>query len=180
MQNELKTSVGEKFHVKNKYQQHEFIYRVMNSEKWAIFLILTFILVVASFNILGSLSMLIIDKKDDISILRSLGASQKDLKKIFLLEGWLISVIGAISGIILGVLLCWAQIRFALIKFPGNGSFAVPAYPVEVHFSNLILIFDHSINYWFYSSKVSGSVYFRKIYTQFGLTSTYIMTIISL
>ena len=141
IQRNIQDIVGEKFHVKNKYQQHELIYRVMNSEKWAIFLILTFILIIASFNILGSLSMLIIDKKDDIDILKSMGASYEIIKRIFLFEGWLISFLGAVSGIIFGVIICFVQIQFAIIKFPGNGSFAVPAYPVEIHPSNIILIF---------------------------------------
>jgi len=141
IQQQIQRIAGEKFHVKNKYQQHELIYRIMNSEKWAIFLILSFILVIASFNILGSLSMLIIDKKNDIAILKSMGASHNTIKRIFLFEGWLISLFGAVLGVILGVLTCWAQIQFGVIKFPGNGSFAVSAYPVEIHYSNLILIF---------------------------------------
>jgi len=141
IQKKIQTLVGNSFHVKNKYQQHELVYKVMKSEKWAIFLILSFILLVASFNILGSLSMLILDKKDDISVLRSMGANQKQIRQIFLFEGWLISLIGAFSGLFAGILLCYVQIRFQLITFPGNGSFAVSAYPVEIHFPDILLTF---------------------------------------
>ena len=112
----------------------------MESEKWAAYLILVFILIIASFNILSSLSMLIIDKKEDIYILRSMGASSKIIRQIFLLEGWLISIFGAVIGSILGVLVCWIQIKFGIITLPGAGSFIVSAYPVHVVFSDILLI----------------------------------------
>lgn len=141
IQSSIQSLVGKGFQVKNKYQQQELVYKVMNSEQWAIYFILVFILLIASFNILGSLTMLIIDKKDDIAILRSMGANQALIRQIFLLEGWLISASGAILGIILGTAICWVQIRFQVLKFPGNGSFAVPAYPVEIHPADLLLTF---------------------------------------
>ncbi len=141
IQSSIQEIAGSLFHVKNKYQQHETINKVMNSEKWVIFLILAFILLIASFNILGSLTMLIIDKKDDISILKSMGASQALIKQIFLFEGWLISLSGAFIGLILAILVCWAQNSLEIIEFPGNGSFAVSAYPVEVHLFDIILVF---------------------------------------
>lgn len=141
IQGDISQIAGKGFHVKNKFQQQEIVYKVMNSEQWAIYFILVFILLIASFNILGSITMLIIDKRDDIFTLRSLGADQSLIRRIFLYEGWLISISGAFGGIILGSLVCWLQIRFQLLKFPGNGSFAVPAYPVEIHFFDLILTF---------------------------------------
>ncbi len=140
IQKEIETILGETFHVKNKYQQHDFIYKTMKSEKWVAYLILIFILVIASFNILSSLSMLIIDKKDDILILRSMGASSKLIRYIFLFEGWLISVLGAFLGAFLGLLTCWLQITFEIITFPANGSFIVSAYPVKIIFTDIVLI----------------------------------------
>ena len=140
IQKEIQNTLGEGFHVKNKYQQHDLIYKTMQSEKWAAYLILVFILIIASFNILGSLSMLIIDKKEDILIFRSMGATTKTIRQIFLFEGWLISVLGAVVGSILGVFICWLQIKFEIITLPGNGSFVISAYPVEIIFTDIILV----------------------------------------
>ncbi len=132
---------GRNFDVKTQFEQHEVFYKVMQSEKWAIFFILAFILVIASFNILGSLSMLIIDKKADISILQSMGANQKLIRTIFLFEGWMISLAGAFIGIILGIFICWIQIRFGILKVPGDGSFIFTAYPVKIKMGDLLAIF---------------------------------------
>jgi len=134
--------LGDKFVVKTEDEQHELFYKVMQSEKWAIFLILAFVLVIASFNILGSLSMLIIDKKADISILRSMGANQKLIRSIFLFEGWMISLAGAVLGVFLGVFVCWIQMRYGILQIPGNdGAFIFSAYPVEIRGFDLINVF---------------------------------------
>ena len=126
VKDEIAYILGNQFAVKTQFEQHELFYRVMQSEKWAIFFILAFILVIASFNILGSLSMLIIDKKADIAILQSMGANQKLVRTIFLFEGWMISLAGATLGLILGVLICWIQMEFGILKIPGNdGSFHI-------------------------------------------------------
>ncbi len=139
---EISRVLGEKFVVKTQYEQHEIFYKVMKSEKWVIFVILGFILIIASFNILGSLTMLIIDKKADIAILQSMGANQKLVKTIFLFEGWMISLAGAIIGLVFGILVCWIQIEFGLLKIPGNeGSFIFSAYPVEIRITDLIAVF---------------------------------------
>ena len=132
--------LGNDFDVKNKYEQHDLIYKTMKSEKWAAYLILVFILVVASFNILGSLSMLIIDKKEDLFILKSMGANSRLIRHIFLFEGWLISIFGAIIGGLLGILICWIQIKFQLISLPGAGSFIISAYPVEIIPADIFII----------------------------------------
>jgi len=137
---EILSLMGEGFHVKNREQQNEMFYRVMRSEKWAIFLILTFILIIASFNIIGSLSMLIIDKKKDILALRNMGAGNKLIKQIFLMEGWLISVLGSISGLFLGTAISWIQQRFGVIKLTGSGSFIIDAYPVQIEALDICLI----------------------------------------
>ncbi len=143
---EVKTEVqrilGSDFLVKTQFEQHELFYRVMQSEKWAIFLILGFILIIASFNILGSLSMLIIDKKADISILQSMGANQQMIRTIFLLEGWMISLAGAVLGLILGVAICWIQMEFGLLKIPGtDGAFIFSSYPVKIRVGDLLAVF---------------------------------------
>lgn len=142
--NEIKSQVkkllGEQFVIQDRYEQHEFLYRVMRSEKWSSFLILSFILVIASFNLLGSLTMIIIDKKDDIKILKSMGASKKLIRQIFLFEGWLVSFSGAIVGLILGIALVWAQKNFELLKL-GDGTLALSAYPVELQSLDIFATF---------------------------------------
>ena len=140
VQKEIETLLGDSFHVKNKYQQHDLIYKTMQSEKWVAYLILVFILIIASFNILGSLSLLIIDKKDDIMILQSMGADNRLISRIFLFEGWLISIIGAFAGTFLGLLICWLQISFEIVPLASNGSFLITAYPVRVVFTDILYI----------------------------------------
>jgi lipoprotein-releasing system permease protein len=140
-QQEIQEILGSDYKVKNRYQLHETFYKIMKSEKFYIFLILTFILIVASFNIIGSLTMLIIDKKEDIATLRSLGANLKTIRNIFLTEGWLITIVGATFGLIIGFLVCWLQIKFELIKFGGTGSFIVNAYPITIIWSDFLMIF---------------------------------------
>ena len=112
----------------------------MKSEKWATFLILSLILIIASFNIIGSLTMLIIDKKEDIQTLRNLGANQKLIRNIFLAEGWLISIIGSLAGIILGTLISLAQQHFGIIKIGGSGTFVINEYPVHYQLPDILLI----------------------------------------
>ena len=111
----------------------------MQVEKWITYLILSFILLIASFNIIGSLSMLIIDKKEDIITLRNLGADQKLIRQIFLLEGWMISAVGAVVGIIIGTILSFLQEKIGFIKL-GPG-FIVENYPVVIQFSDILLVF---------------------------------------
>lgn len=141
VQKEIQSILGEEFTVKNQYQQHDLVYKTMESEKWAAYLILVFILIIASFNLLGSLSMLIIDKTDDIFILRSMGADTKTIRNIFLFEGWLISIIGALLGTILGVLVCWIQIKFEIVTLPGS-SFVISAYPVKIVLTDILMVFS--------------------------------------
>lgn len=139
VQKEIQKILGDGFYVKNQYQQHDLVYKTMESEKWAAYLILVFILIIASFNLLGSLSMLIIDKTDDIFILRSMGASSETIRNVFLFEGWLISVIGAVFGTLLGIFICWIQIHFKIVPLPGS-SFVISAYPVKIIFSDILLV----------------------------------------
>lgn len=141
VKSKIQKILGSKFIVKDRFQQHEFIYKIMQSEKLVIFLILTFILMIASFNILGSLTMLIIDKKQDIVILRSLGAANNLIKKIFLLEGWMISVFGAFLGLLIGALVCWIQITFEVVELQSGGSFIINAYPVTMQWIDFLIVF---------------------------------------
>ena len=139
---EIKRLCGTKFIVKDRFEQQDDTFKIMKIEKFIAYIFLTFILMVACFNIIGSLSMLIIDKKDDVVTLRNLGASDKQIVRIFLFEGRMISAIGAVVGIVIGLLLCWAQQQFGLVALgSSSGSFVINAYPVSVHPEDIILIF---------------------------------------
>ncbi len=133
---------GKKYQVLDRFEQQSDTFKIMKVEKLMAYIFLTFILIVACFNIIGSLSMLIIDKKDDVVTLRNLGASDKQIRRIFLFEGRLISFFGAILGILLGLLLCWLQQQYGFVKMgSSDGTFVVNAYPVSVHYSDVLLIF---------------------------------------
>ena len=134
--------LGEKFRVEDRYEQQSDVFRIMEIEKLISYLFLTFILAITCFNIIGSLSMLILDKREDVETLRNLGANDRLIVRIFLFEGRLISVFGAVGGILLGLSLCFAQQQFGFITLGrGNGNFLVDAYPVSVHITDVILIF---------------------------------------
>ncbi len=141
IQEEIKKHLGTGYEVKNRFEQQELLYKIMKSEKWAIFLILTFILIIASFNVIGSLTMLIIEKKKDIDTLRSLGTNLSVLRKIFLFEGWMISILGAILGLMTGTIICWIQQHFGLIKIQGSDSFVIDTYPVYMELPDFIYVF---------------------------------------
>jgi lipoprotein-releasing system permease protein len=130
---------GKGFNVQNRYEQQAIFYKVMRSERLAIFFILTLILVIASFNIIGSLTMLIIEKERDIEILKSLGADNNLIRKIFIFEGWLISIIGALSGIILGFIVCWLQQTYGLVKL-NSQSLIMDSYPVVMKLKDFIIV----------------------------------------
>ena len=139
VQQQIQTLLGKEYNVKNRYEQQESFFNIMKIEKWITFLILSFILLIASFNIIGSLSMLIIDKKADIETLRSLGADNKVIQRIFLYEGWMISFIGATLGIVLGTLICFIQEYYGIVKL-GSG-YVVDAYPVVTNLTDAFFVF---------------------------------------
>jgi lipoprotein-releasing system permease protein len=141
LQPKIEELVGSDFEVKNRFQQQVLLYRIMKSEKWAIFFILTFIIIIAAFNVTGSLSMLILDKRKDIAILFSMGASARLIKRIFLSEGIMISFLGASLGLILGFILCYIQMTFGLIRLGDANAFIVPYYPVEMQLLDFIAVF---------------------------------------
>lgn len=139
---EMKDIAGAKFRVLDRYEQQDDTFRIMKVEKFIAYIFLTFILIVASFNIIGSLSMLIIDKKKDVATLRNLGATDRQISRIFLFEGRLISFFGALAGILIGLLLCWLQQQFGLVALgDSSGTFVVDAYPVSVHPTDVVVVF---------------------------------------
>ena len=134
--------LGEEFKVRDRYEQQADVFRIMEIEKLISYLFLTFILAITCFNVIGSLSMLILDKREDVDTLRNLGADDRLIVRIFLFEGRLISVFGAVGGILLGLLLCFAQQQFGFISLgEGNGAFLVDAYPVSVHVMDVLMVF---------------------------------------
>lgn len=142
VKDEVKKIVGDKYKVKDRFEQQEDTFRIMQIEKILAYVFLTFILVIACFNIIGSLSMLIIDKKDDVATLRHLGASDSLIQRIFLIEGSLISIVGAFIGTGLGLLICLLQQELGLVKMgSSSGSFVVDAYPLSVHYSDVTVVF---------------------------------------
>jgi len=137
----IKNILGSKFKVLDRYEQQEDYFRIMKVEKWITYLILSFIVLIAIFNIIGSLSMLIIDKKEDIKTLRNMGANQQLIRRIFLFEGWLISILGALIGIGIGAILCVLQQNFGFITLPGSSDYVIKAYPVQLEILDLVLVF---------------------------------------
>ncbi|HRN16311.1 MAG TPA: FtsX-like permease family protein [Xylanibacter oryzae] len=142
VKSEMQQIAGKKYSVLDRYEQQEDTFKIMKIEKFIAYIFLTFILMVACFNIIGSLSMLIIDKKDDVVTLRNLGATDHQIIRVFLFEGRMISTIGAIIGIGIGLLLCWLQQTYGLVSLgESSGSFVVDAYPVSVHPIDILVIF---------------------------------------
>ena len=143
VQENISQLLGEDFRVLNRYEQQADTFRIMEVEKLISYLFLSFILLIACFNVIGSLSMLIIDKRADVVTLRNLGANDETIKRIFLFEGCLISFMGALVGVVLGVALCLVQQEFGLISLGSGdsaGAFVIDAYPVSVHIGDVVLV----------------------------------------
>ena len=139
---QMREIVGSKYRVLDRFEQQSDTFNIMQIEKVLAYVFLTFILMVACFNIISSLSMLIIDKKADAATLRNLGATDRQIRSIFLFEGRIISAIGAVVGILFGLLLCWLQQEFGLVHMGDSaGSFVVNAYPVSVHYDDVAIVF---------------------------------------
>ncbi|MBQ5937339.1 MAG: ABC transporter permease [Bacteroidaceae bacterium] len=138
---QLKAQLGERFKVEDRYEQQNDVFRVMRIEKLISYLFLSFILLVACFNIIGSLSMLMIDKRQDIQTLRSLGATDSQICTIFRLEGHIISLAGALLGLVLGGVLCWIQQEYGIVRMgDSEGSFIIDTYPVSVYWTDILLV----------------------------------------
>ena len=134
---ELEKILGASFVVKNRYEQNETLYKMMRSEKFAVYMILFFVILVVSINIFGSLSMLILEKKHDIQTYLSMGAGSGIINRIFVLQGWLISFFGAVVGVVIGLILCFIQQQYGIIPMPGN--YIVDSYPVDIHFADVVI-----------------------------------------
>ncbi|MDD4646544.1 MAG: FtsX-like permease family protein, partial [Bacteroidales bacterium] len=137
---ELSALFGDHFKVADRLAQHADFYRVMSAEKWAIFLILSFILLIASFNTISSLTLLMLEKKNDMQTMRSMGSSQTSIRRIFLWEGLMVTGTGMVIGLILGAVICFVQQQFGIVRFPSNGSFVVNVYPVRMLFTDFLLV----------------------------------------
>jgi ABC-type lipoprotein release transport system permease subunit len=137
LQEEISARLGEGFRVKDRFQQNESLYKMMKYEKAAIYMILIFVIIIIAFNIFGSLSMLIIEKKSDIATLQYLGAQDKLIRRIFILEGWMISLVGLAAGLIVGIGFALVQQHFGFIKMPGH--FVVQAYPIILSWSDILM-----------------------------------------
>ena len=131
---------GERFEVKTAYQQKEFAYKILKSEKFVTFMILTFVLLIASFNVVGSISMLMIDKKSDMFILQSMGVDRQMLSRIFIAQGWMIVLAGAFAGLLLGAFLCWLQMEFGFFKVTDAGTYIIDSYPVALRWRDFVMI----------------------------------------
>lgn len=139
--NEIQSITGTQFQVLDRYRQHALLYRILKSEKLAVYMILTFILLIAATNLTGALLMLVLDKKKDMAVLNAMGASNSTIKKIFLYKGLLLSIGGSIIGMLLGAFVCWLQIEFGIVKLQGEGTFVIDAYPVSFNPLDFVAIF---------------------------------------
>ncbi len=137
---EVQQIMGPDFEVKNRYQQDEALYKITNLEKWFAFIVFAFTLVLVAFNMIGALWMLVLEKKNDIATLKSMGASNKLISNIFMAEGFMLSAIGLIGGCVLAIILCVLQQQYGLVKLTGSGEFIVDYYPVEMRISDFIQV----------------------------------------
>ena len=157
----IEKELGKDFFVKDRIQQNALLYKILNSEKWAVYLILTFVLIIAIFNIIGSLTMLVIDKRKDIAILNSLGAPKKMISNIFLLEGLMIAMIGCFLGLIVGFGFCLLQQQYGLISM-GQANLLIDAYPVEMKAIDFLLVFVTVFCIAFIASYISSGISIKR------------------
>ena len=146
----LQEKLGANFSVKNRYQLNDVLFKTLETEKLATFIILAFILIIATFNIIGALTMLIIEKRRDIKTLYSMGASINLIRNIFMREGFLITGVGAIIGLLIGLFVCWLQIQFHLVKF--GDEFIIPYYPIEIQIKDFVWIFGLIMSIGFFAA----------------------------
>ncbi len=142
IQKKMENIAGPEFVIKNRFEQNETLFKIMKSEKMAVFLILVFILILSSFNMIGSVAILIVEKMKDLAVLKSMGADMHTLRQIFLRQGILISLLSAFSGLLIGFVILWLQQRFGLVRLgSGNGGFIIDAYPVQVRLLDFVYVF---------------------------------------
>ena len=160
---ELQKRLGSKYKVLTKFQQNASLYNSMRLEKWVIYAVLTLILIIAAFNMIGALTMLVLEKRKDISVLQSLGADKNLIKKIFLSEGLLLAITGAGTGIVLSLIICYLQVKFEIIKLVGS-SFLIDYFPVKLVITDFILVVLTALIIafgasWFPAKKASGQLF---------------------
>ena len=160
---EVEERIGDQYDVKDRIQQNKVLYNILGSEKWAVYIILTFILIIAIFNIIGSLTMLVIDKMKDIAILSSLGAGKKLIKSIFLFEGMMITMSGCILGLLAGFIFCFFQQKFGLIKMSQENLMISNAYPVGFKWVDFVLVFFTVSVFSFVASALSANLSVKNI-----------------
>lgn len=164
LKNEIENKLGDKFVVKNRIQQNQALYNVLSSEKWMVYIILTFILIIAIFNIIGSLTMLVIEKLKDISILSSLGAGKKLIKRIFLLEGMMITLTGCIFGLFVGFVFCLFQQKLGLVKMGETNLIGISnAYPIALKWKDFILVFITVSIFSLIASSLAANLSVKKV-----------------
>jgi lipoprotein-releasing system permease protein len=162
MQDEIAEKAGKGFVVKNRKEQNTELYKTINYERWSIFMILVFVMIIAIFNIIGSLTMLVMDKRKDIAILTSLGANKQLIQGIFFFEGMMISLVGCITGIIIGFIICLIQQQFSLIKM-GSKTMVLDAYPVAFNISDFGLVFLTVIAIAVIASSISARLSVKRL-----------------
>jgi len=163
VENNLEKIISKKYKVQNRHEQHKWLYNIMKSEKLIVFLILSFILLVAGFNLIGSLLMLSIEKKKDMMILRSMGTEASTIRKIFFYEGLMLSMFSAAAGLILGTIICLLQMHFEIIKLAQGTTFIIDAYPVALKFTDFIYVFIVVLLLGFISSFLPANSAFKNL-----------------
>ncbi|MEE1884593.1 ABC transporter permease [Pedobacter flavus] len=159
----IENDLGANFIVQNRLEQNRVLYNVLNSEKWMVYIILTFILIIAIFNIIGSLTMLVIDKSEDIKILHSLGADKTWIKRIFLFEGMMITLIGCFSGLLVGFVFCLLQQKYGLISMNSTGLMGEEPYPVSIKLIDFVLVFLTVSSLSFIASAIASNLSVKNI-----------------
>ncbi len=159
----IEEKIGDKFEVKDRIQQNKVLYNILGTEKWAVYIILTFILIIAIFNIIGSLTMLVIDKLKDIAILSSLGAGKSLIKRIFLFEGMMITMTGCVFGLVIGFVFCLLQQRYGMIKMSQENLMMSNAYPIAFKWTDFLLVFLTVSIFSFVASALSANLSVKKI-----------------
>lgn len=164
----LENLLGTGFVVQDQHEQHATFYKLMRVEKLMAYLILLFILVIALFNVIGTLSLLIFEKRESIGTLRSMGAGRTLINRVFLIEGWLISLAGVSAGVLLGALLVWIQQQYGLLRFGGGGTFVVDAYPVALQWTDMVLVYVSVSAIGFLAAWYPVRVIVRRYYSEQG------------
>lgn len=163
LKTELQQKLGKGFEVRDRIEQNKALYNILGTEKWAVYIILTFILIIAIFNIIGSLTMLVIDKLKDIAILSSLGAGKKLIKRIFLLEGMMITLAGCVFGLLIGLVFCLLQQKFGMISMSADQLDVGNAYPVSLHWQDFVLVLVTVSAFSFMASALSSNLSVKNI-----------------